>query len=90
MILEFVALIVLRYREPELPRPFRIPGPDWVPVVLGLSPALLVLYALYESRTETVAGMSALAFSLLIAVCGLPLYLLARLRRRDVASLELR
>jgi len=90
MILEFVALIVLRYREPELPRPFRIPGPDWVPVVLGLSPALLVLYALYESRTETVAGMSALGFSLLIAVCGLPLYLLARLRRRDVASLELR
>jgi amino acid transporter len=82
MILEFAALILLRYREPQLPRPFRIPGPDWVPVLLGLSPVALTLYALYVSRTETVAGMSALAFSLLIAACGVPLYLLARLRIR--------
>lgn len=82
MILEFVALILLRYREPHLPRPFRIPGPDWVPILLGVSPVALTLYALYVSRTETVAGMSALAFSLLIAVCGVPLYLLAGFRRR--------
>jgi amino acid transporter len=82
MILEFAALILLRYREPQLPRPFRIPGPDWVPVLLGISPVALTLYALYVSRTETVAGMSALAFSLLIAACGVPLYLLARLRIR--------
>jgi amino acid transporter len=83
MILEFVALIVLRYREPLLPRPFRIPGPDWVPVLLAVSPVALTVYALYASRTETVAGMSALSFSLLIAVCGVPVYLLARLRRAE-------
>jgi amino acid transporter len=83
MILEFVALIVLRHTEPELARPFRIPGPDWVPVLLGLSPAALTVYALYASRTETVAGMSALTFALTIAAAGLPIYFVAKLSRRD-------
>jgi amino acid transporter len=77
MILEFVALIVLRKREPALPRPFRIPGPDWLAVLLGLSPTALVLYALYASRTETVAGISAFAFSLATAALGIPLYAFA-------------
>jgi amino acid transporter len=83
MILEFVALIVLRRTEPELARPFRIPGPDWVPILLGLSPAALTVYALYASRTQTVAGISALAFALTIAAAGLPIYFVAKLSRRD-------
>jgi amino acid transporter len=83
MILEFIALIVLRRTEPELARPFRIPGPDWVPILLGLSPAALTVYALYASRTETVAGMSALTFALTIAVTGLPIYFVAKLSRRN-------
>jgi amino acid transporter len=82
MILEFVALVLLRRKEPDLPRPFRIPGPDWVPVILGLCPTALIVYALYVSRTETVAGMRALTFSLLIAAAGPPLYLMARFSRR--------
>ncbi len=82
MILEFIALILLRRNEPDLPRPFRIPGPDWVPILLALSPTALTGYALYASRTETVAGMSALVFALIIAVSGLPLYLLAKPRRK--------
>jgi amino acid transporter len=86
MILEFAALVVLRRTEPKLPRPFRIPGPDWVPVLLGVSPAALTIYALYASRTETVAGMSALTFATIIAVAGLPLYLLAKLSRRRPAN----
>jgi amino acid transporter len=82
MILEFAALVVLRRTEPMLPRPFRIPGPDWVPVLLGLSPAALTVYALYASRTETVAGMSALKFALILAALGLPVYWLAKLSGR--------
>jgi amino acid transporter len=88
MILEFVALVLLRKNEPNLPRPFRIPGPDWVPVLLGISPTALILYALYVSRTDTVAGMPALTFSLLIAVAGIPLYLIAKLSRKKRASMQ--
>ena len=50
---------VLRRKEPNLPRPFRIPGPDWVPIALAVSPTLLTFYALYAARTEHVAGMPA-------------------------------
>jgi amino acid transporter len=82
MILEFLALIALRRTEPGLRRPFRIPGPEWVPVVLAISPAALTLYALYASRTDTFAGTSAFAFALSIALAGLPVYLLAKLGRR--------
>ncbi len=82
MVLEFLALVVLRRTEPSLPRPFRIPGPEWVPIVLGIGPVALTIYALYASRTETVAGMSALAFALTIALFGLPLYWLARVSQR--------
>jgi len=82
VILEFLALIVLRRREPDLPRPFRVPGPDWFAVLLGLSPTALIVYALYASRSETVAGISAFAFSLLVASLGLPLYALAAWSRR--------
>ncbi|HEY0161187.1 MAG TPA: APC family permease [Edaphobacter sp.] len=88
MILEFVALILLRRKEPSLPRPFRIPGPDWVPVLLGVCPAALTAYALYASRTETVAGIPALVFSLLIAGAGLPLYWVANASRRKPLSSE--
>jgi len=86
MILEFVALVLLRRNEPNLPRPFRIPGPDWVPILLGLSPAALTLYAIYASRTETVAGMPALVFSLLIAATGLPLYGIAKISQKKRLS----
>ena len=35
LMLEFVALVVLRVREPGLPRPFRVPGGLWGAVVVG-------------------------------------------------------
>jgi amino acid transporter len=79
VILEFLALIILRRKEPSLTRPFRIPGPNWVPILLGLSPTILIGYALYASRSETVAGLSAFAFALLIAAVGLPVYFIAKL-----------
>lgn len=82
LVLEFLALIVLRKREPALPRPFRVPGPDWALILLGLSPTLLTLYALYVSRSDKVGGISALAFSVGIALLGIPVYLLAAWSRR--------
>lgn len=82
MVLEFLALIVLRYTEPLLPRPFRIPGPNWVPILLGVGPVALTVYALYASRSEMVAGVSAFAFAMTIAIIGIPMYLLAKASQR--------
>jgi len=42
LLLEFAALVALRIREPNLPRPFRIPGGVLVAGLLGLLPAMLI------------------------------------------------
>jgi amino acid transporter len=83
IILEYIALVVLRYKEPALHRPFRIPGPDWVPIALALSPTALTMYAIYAAREEHVAGVPAAVFALGIAALGGPLYLIARMSRRS-------
>src|SRR5450631_4358189 len=85
LILEFVALIVLRIREPELPRPFRA-GSFPLACLLGIAPTLLIVYALYAARGEQAAHMPALLFALLIA-CGGPIgYAIARKSKRAAAG----
>jgi amino acid transporter len=85
LLLEFVALTVLRLREPGLHRPFKA-GNLAFASSLGIGPAALILYALYAARGEKLAGStSALAFALVIALAGPLLYWLTaapRARRR--------
>ena len=80
VVLEFVALVKLRVTEPDMPRPFRVPGPTWVAVALGTGPAVLVLFALWVARAERVGLIPAALFALGIAACGAPLYGLAKWR----------
>ena len=51
--------------------------------MLGVAPTLLVVFALWVSRTERVAGMPALVFTLSIAALGVPMYGLAKMRLWD-------
>ena len=80
LLLEFVALVILRIREPNMHRPFRIPGGMTVAVAVGVGPALLIAFALWAARDERVAGLSALVFAAIIAAAGPLVYLLARRR----------
>ncbi len=74
LLLEFVALVVLRLREPELPRPFKA-GSFGFACMLGVGPAALIGYALYISRDEKIVGsLSALVFALAIGLVGPLLY----------------
>jgi amino acid transporter len=83
LVLEFVALLVLRGREPSLPRPFRIPGGFAVVVLTAVLPTMMVAVALYLARGERLAGVSALSISALVAVAGPAVYVATRqLRRR--------
>ena len=79
LLLEFVALVVLRIREPALPRPFRVPGGTAAAIAAGVGPALLIGFALYAARDERVGPLPALGFAALVAVAGPLAYLLARL-----------
>ncbi len=78
LLLEFVALVVLRVREPELPRPFRVPGGLAMAVAVGVAPALLIGFSLWSARGERVAGLPALLFAGLVALAGPLVYRLTR------------
>ena len=83
LLLEFVALVVLRLREPNLIRPFKVPGGTLGAILAGIFPAALILFALYAARNERVAGLPALLFAALVALAGPLIYLTTtRLRRR--------
>ncbi|HVG27273.1 MAG TPA: APC family permease [Acidobacteriaceae bacterium] len=82
LLLEFIALAVLRRREPALPRPFRVPGGTLAASLLGLGPALLIAFALWNARDERLAGMPALLFATLVGLAGAFIYAGSRLYGR--------
>jgi len=78
LVLEFLALIVLRHREPELPRPFRVPGGLAGAILVGVGPTLLLVVALIKNRTEQLSlgrfSISTLALGLVMMVAGVVYY----------------
>jgi amino acid transporter len=72
--LEFVALVVLRIREPELPRPFRVPGGMFGAVAVGIAPMLLLGFSVIRSEHEQVLGISSFAFGILLIGAGVLAY----------------
>ncbi len=74
--LEFVALVALRIREPELARPFRVPGGIFGAVAVGVAPVLLLGFALMRSQSEQVWGMSSFALGAAVVAAGVVAYAL--------------
>jgi len=84
--LEFVALIVLRLREPELPRPFRVPGGLPGAIAVGVGPVLLLGFSVVRSESERIWGMSSFAFGAILIAAGVVAYGLVRLLSPSSAS----
>jgi len=89
LVLEFVALVALRLREPHLARPFKA-GSLGFTIALGAFPTALIGYALYASRSDEVMlggrPVSAPLFSSVIALLGPVFYAFARRRGRMITS----
>ncbi|MEO6417950.1 MAG: APC family permease [Polyangiaceae bacterium] len=81
LFLEFATLVALRIREPELARPFRIPGGIIGAVLIGIPPMALLVIALVDGRSEQAGSVSALFLGSVIVAGGPLVYLL---RRRSV------
>jgi len=83
LILEFVTLVALRIREPQLKRAFRVPGGLIGAILAGVFPLALLMIALVQSESQSVLGINGLLFGVLIMVTGFALYASTRkLRKR--------
>lgn len=86
LVLEMVALVVLRVREPELARPFRVPLGVWGCVLVGAGPTLLLAVALAKNYDERIMGIRSLWLALAIALLGPLLYLVTPSARASARS----
>jgi len=74
LMLEFMALAVLRFREPELARPFRVPGGLFGAIAIGIPPMLLLGFSIIRSEHEQVWNMSSFEFGMILIVAGFVAY----------------
>jgi amino acid transporter len=79
LVLEFLALIVLRIREPQLPRPFRVPGGMAGAIAVGIGPTALLVISLIQNRSEQLTlpwlgNVSQLSFGLGLMALGVVYY----------------
>jgi amino acid transporter len=82
LLLEFITLVALRIREPNLERSFRVPGGLPGAVLAGVFPMLLLSLSVVRSQREEILGMNGLFFGALIIGAGFIAYLAtAGLRR---------
>ncbi|MGB6689118.1 MAG: APC family permease [Terracidiphilus sp.] len=93
LLLEFVALVVLRIREPGLERPFKA-GNLAFAISLGVGPTVLIAYAIWASRgdklmhsSSPLGAVPALVFAVGVGLLGPLLYwLTAAPRARKLAA----
>jgi amino acid transporter len=88
--LEFIALIVLRLKKPDMPRPFRVPGGWFGLVLVTIAPmGCAVLVAAASFRQEDVDKRQVLMVPVLM-LSGVLLYLLRRRNVRRKSQYHLR
>jgi amino acid transporter len=78
MLLEFYALVILRVREPGLPRPFRVPGGLAGAVALCIGPTALIAISIVRTREDSIGRISALWVGVALIALGPLLYALRR------------
>jgi amino acid transporter len=74
LLLEFIALVVLRIREPHLPRPFRVPGGIPGAVFIGIVPMSLLVFSIVRSEREQILGINSVLFGALLIFAGFVAY----------------
>jgi len=75
-----VALFVLRWKRPEMPRPYRCTGYPWLPAIYILVAGTWALNTVYARPKEALSGV-------VIVLIGVPGYLYWRQRNKRAAEL---
>jgi len=84
-----LGVFVLRRKEPDTPRPYRVPGYPWLPWVFVLFSAVFLALTVYNDvmayRAAVAAGRPAMinsAFGAALVLLGTPIYFFYRLRAK--------
>jgi len=85
ILLEFWALVALRIREPNLARPYRVPGGTVGALLIGLPPLGLIITALVRNRREIVGSTNELVIGAAVIAAGVLFYLLSGLFHKQPA-----
>ena len=86
LVLEFLALFLLRIREPRMPRPFRVPGGTVGAALVGVLPTALLVLAGLNAEHERIAGMSVWLFGSVVMIAGVVAYSLCSRFKPEVAA----
>jgi amino acid transporter len=86
ILLEFWALVALRIREPNLVRPYRVPGGTIGAILIGLPPFALIVTALVRNSQESVGSTNELVVGASVVVLGFAMYFLTRAIHRKKAA----
>jgi amino acid transporter len=86
LMLEFVALVVLRVREPDLPRPFRAPGGLIGAAALGIGPAALLILTFLRGESERTGPVTALGLGAILALLGVVVYFAVRRNQPRIST----
>jgi amino acid transporter len=86
ILLEFWALVALRIREPDLKRPFRVPGGTAGAIVIGVPPLALMIAAVVRNHSELIGSTNALAIGTGIVAIGVALYFFSSVIRQKNAA----
>ncbi len=78
LMLEFAALVALRIREPELTRPYRIPGGLWGAIGVGVMPLVLLVLTMVRNQNEQVGPLTGLELGAILVFAGVPAYWVCR------------
>jgi amino acid transporter len=81
VLLEFWALAALRVREPNLARPFRVPGGLFGAVAIAVPPMALMVATIVRNNRELVGNTSELAIGVAVILAGAALYYFSLLFR---------
>jgi amino acid transporter len=82
VLLEFASLVALRIREPDLPRPYRVPGGLAGAISLGILPLALLVMAAARNYAEPVGPINALEFGAILIAAGVVAYFLGDQTRK--------
>lgn len=82
ILLEFVALVALRIKEPDLPRLFRIKGGLAGAIFLGMPPAILIAITCVRNHAERVGPFNALTVGVCLVLLGVVFYFVGERQRK--------